>query len=287
MNNLVGAMVAVALAAGCGGARGELAAPPNALAIERDFTSWMVAWQDALRRRDGQAYADMFAPESVSIGPAFDDVGVGPTPARVTTAAGEINPVPSIAPDGRSAWSVEVGPALRRTVLAERAEVGWRLLFAHSSRGVPSDEARRHEEAGDWPALADIGDAVPDDAQSLAQLLSHALGGADVFAAAISKRPGTTAIGPAPGDHFTGTHDVSEYVRSLFARPGARVVRSGGMRGGIAAGRDVGWIATNVDLVVQRGPRDLARPCRLTAVFVREGEGWAVVQLHLSHAVPE
>jgi ketosteroid isomerase-like protein len=56
------------------------------------------------------------------------------------------------------------------------------------------------------------------------------------------------------------------------------------MRAGLAVGGTIGWVATNVDLIVQRGVRELTRPCRFTAVFAREGDGWAIVHLHLSHA---
>jgi hypothetical protein len=76
-------------------------------------------------------------------------------------------------------------------------------------------------------------------------------------------------------------------VRSLYAREGARLVRNGGLRAGIAAGGDVGWVATNVDQAVVRGARELSRPCRFTVVFAREGGSWAIVQMHLSHALPD
>jgi len=265
-------LVAAVLAAGCGAPQGRNE-PPNTMALEREVSAWVSASDLAPIAPTGLAFGA--APAAVLIGHGTLPPGAGR----------DAVPVATISADGKSAWTVEPDPPVRRTVLVERDGKSWRVLMAHASRGVEADVARHNEEKGSWPPLADVGEGVPEPAQELAQILSHALGGADAFAEVISKRPGTAAVGPAAEDHFTGTHEVSEFVRSLYAREGSRVVRSGGMRGGLAAGGDAGWIVTNVDLVVTRGRRDLVRPCRLSVVFAREEGGWAIVQLHLSHAL--
>jgi ketosteroid isomerase-like protein len=301
----------VPAAAACGGARAGRIESETALAVEREVGSWHHAWHQAFARGDIAAYASAFLPSALLVTAGPDDARVGGAAIAaelkhdfgplfekgLTLAIAEGPQVAGVAELGQSAWigdvldyrvELEGAPAaypLRHTVLVDRAGDAWRVQVAHYSRAVPGDEARRREEDATWPPLADMGEGVAEDAQPLAQLVSQALGDVEIFTSLVSKRPGVLAFGPGPGDHFNGTHEVSEFLRALFAREGARLRRAGGMRGGLTASGDAGWIATNVDLLVARGERDYTRPCRMTAVFAREGDTWAVVQLHLSHGV--
>jgi hypothetical protein len=75
-------------------------------------------------------------------------------------------PVATISADGKSAWTVEPDPPVRRTVLVERDGKSWRVLMAHASRGVEADVARHNEEKGSWPPLADVGEGVPERRRS-------------------------------------------------------------------------------------------------------------------------
>lgn len=294
---LLRALLIVWAGVGCGGASTAVrSTSPEQLAVEREVSGWYTRWSEALVAGRGSLVAESFTPEGLFIGVLPDEVAVGPaaivTRAHAPGGGGLASTALTIgvSADAQAAWISDVHDAeraLRITVVAEKQEGRWRALVAHASRGTSPEDARLREEEGRFTPLTDVGDGVAVDAQPLAQIMSQGLGSAEQLAAVISKRPGTMAFGPAPRDRFTGTHEVSEWVRSLYAREGARLVRNGGMRAGIAAGGDVGWVATNVDLAVSRGAREMARPGRLTAVFAREGKGWAIVQLHLSHTFPE
>lgn len=293
---VLGALIAMWAAVGCGGASSPaVTVSPAQLALEREVGGWYTRFSESLASGELDGVASMFAPDGLFIGEAPDEVAVGPAAiaGKARRPAGELASTAlaiGVAASGRAAWVSDVHGAerpLRATVVVEKEGDGWRAVLAHTSRAVPGDLVRQREDEARFPPLADVGDEIPEDAQTLAQLLSTGLGGAEALTALISKHPGIVAFGPMPDDRFTGTHDVSEWVRSLYAREGARLVRNGGMRAGIAAGGDVGWVATNVDLAVTRGPRELSRPCRFTVVFAREGGSWAIVQMHLSHAVPD
>ena len=282
---------------GCGGAStsgGTVS--PEVLAVEREVGGWYTRWSESLVRGNGAAVGAAFGANDVFIGAHPDEVAVGRAaitakvrPAAERELASTALSI-GVASDSQAAWVADVLGAerpLRSTVVVERQGSGWRALLAHTSYAISGDEARKREEDKSFAPLRDVGDAVPEDARQLAQLLSQGLGSADKMVALISTQPGTSAFGPSPDDRFTGTHDVSEWVRSLYAREGARLVRNGGLRAGIAAGGEVGWVATSVDMTVIRGTRELARPCRFTVVFTRQGGSWAIVQMHLSLALPE
>lgn len=281
-------MLAAVVAVGCGGAnagRGEVA---SSLALEHEVIAWHAGW-----RADRTAFAAGFSPGGLFIATDPAGVRVGakaiagvPAPVRASAA-----PAVDSEGDGVVAWVADVNAAggreVRSTAVLTRDGRAWHVVLDHESVALPADEARQREETGSWRPLIDIPDGITDGAQPLAQLLSEALGSADALAAIVSKRPGVQAFGPAPGDRFTGTYEVGEFLRSLFHREGARLRRAGGMRGALVGRGDAGWIATNVELVVSRGEHDYIRPCRMTAVFVREGDAWTLVQLHLSHAAEE
>src|SRR6185503_330425 len=79
MSNLVRAMLAMAFGlGGCGAGQGNRPGPVNTLAVEREATDWTVAWHGSVARGDLASHAAAFAPAALWVGPAPDEVRVGP-----------------------------------------------------------------------------------------------------------------------------------------------------------------------------------------------------------------
>ncbi len=314
MNRLVEGILVLSLVAGCGGSGTSWRQPENAATIEREAAGWFEGWHRKLAAGDVDGWGAAFAPggllfpvdpDAALVGPEAITAEVrrdfGPSfAAGMHLAIDSITLEMGLADDGRSAWIADelefredVGGALgakvpvRNTVLLERQGADWRVVVAHYSRATDEARAAELEERSAFPPPAAIEDAVETSAARIAEIFSASLASAEAFTSMLSKRPGTIAFGPAPRDRYHGTHEVSEWVRSIYARPGVHLVRDGGLRAALAAGGNVGWVATNVDIVTTRGGQELVRPCRMTAIFAREGDGWAIVQLHLSHGVRE
>jgi ketosteroid isomerase-like protein len=299
MKRHVQGILVLGLVASCGGAATSAwKQPPNALAIEREAVTWVERWHERLAGSDRQAWGEGFALDGLLVGPGPSDAVVGPYGRKAARSfAGAVTLVSialetGLASDGRSFWLADEldrrdeegapGGRLRATILLEQASGGWQVLLAHYG-AILTDEAAR-ELAGDPGAqVVEIVDGVPEHARRLAEIMSASLASPDVFTAALSQRPGTMAFGPGPEDRFQGAHAVSEWLRAIYARPGARIVRSGGLRADVCTGGRLGYVATDVDLVTKRDGLERSRRSRLTAIFAREGKGWAIVQLHLSH----
>jgi hypothetical protein len=309
MNRHVQGILILGLAA-CGGAPAAWNQPANALAIEREAVTWYERWHESRAQGDAKAWAAGFAPDGVYIGPAASDVFVGgqaigaalarrPAAPGLTRTLATNEVSAGLGDDGRSVWLADVldervrvddAPAARgvllNTTLIEHNGQRWRVVLAHESRALPEEDALLLAEGGRFPEPTELVDNVAETAGRLAEIMSASLAGADVFRAALSRRPGTLAFGPGPDERYLGTQAIGEWLQRLLGQD-ARLVRSSGIRAGIAAGGKLGWVALNIDLATVRAGLEVRRPGRLTAILAREGNDWAIVQVHLSHAQPE
>lgn len=100
------------------------------------------------------------------------------------------------------------------------------------------------------------------------------------FVRHISQQPGVVAIGTAPNEWWNDYPAISRIFRIQFEEIGGLSVADANPQAYRAG--DVGWIADQPTLHLATG---MAVPIRLTVVFVKEPDGWKIVQWHASIAV--
>jgi hypothetical protein len=100
------------------------------------------------------------------------------------------------------------------------------------------------------------------------------------FARHISQQPGVVAIGTAPNEWYNDYAAISRIFRIQFEELGDLSIADTNPQA-YRAGM-VGWVADQPTMHLANG---MAVPIRLTVVFVKEPDGWKIVQWHASIAV--
>jgi ketosteroid isomerase-like protein len=106
-----------------------------------------------------------------------------------------------------------------------------------------------------------------DDFESLERLISH--------------KTGLLWIGTDPNEWWEGAEAVMKAYRSQTAQMGGPVRITGGSATAYEQG-DIAWVADRPSFLLSDG-RTL--PFRFTALWLREPEGWRIVQAHGSLGV--
>lgn len=113
----------------------------------------------------------------------------------------------------------------------------------------------------------------------LTRELYRAISAADVawFERNLWTGAGLVVIGSAPGEWWGDADSALKAIRAQMQSMGARIQLEGG---DVVGWRDglTGWISDRPTLRVDGA----ATACRHTSVFLRQAEGWRIVQHHFS-----
>jgi hypothetical protein len=100
------------------------------------------------------------------------------------------------------------------------------------------------------------------------------------FVRHISQQPGVVVIGTAPNEWWNDYAAISRIFKIQFEELGGLSIADANPQAYRAG--SVGWVADQPTLHLANG---MAVPFRLTVVFVKEPDGWKIVQWHASIAV--
>ena len=97
----------------------------------------------------------------------------------------------------------------------------------------------------------------------------------------LSRQDGVLVIGTDPQEWWTGHSSIIRVFKAQIDELGGGIPIVAGDLQAYSEGT-IGWVA---DRPKFRLPDDTETPCRVTAVFHKEGDGWKLVQDHLSMGV--
>lgn len=198
-----------------------------------------------------------------------DDIGAAPreVTAKLTNAAS----------DGDIGWFAEelrVGEnTFVVTAMLGLADNTWTIHALHWAKAMPNAEAYKLAHEGNLATP----DVIPDthDDSELAKAMREAFASKSSFVEARSTRPDAFNFGSAPGERLKG----GESIKKIFGRLKATLHLHDAVKVGTVGARG-GWGAANVDFT----ENDATQTFRVLAVWIREDQGWRIVQTQWSNA---
>jgi hypothetical protein len=277
------------LAVACGSGPAPTTAHPPSPDTVKQFLGDVLA---GIQRSDPETFTGRVDVEALFLGSSKSGVALAPEfveAHRKMFASGKPGAIQitshdlraTVAPDGKSAWFSNLmtwtidGDVrdMRWTGVVENVAGKWQLRVSDVSRGVPNEDAAKHTDApAPMPGGPDNGPGQPD-AQPLLATFDADLASIAQWSKDISDRADAYVIGSDPKEIWDGP----AAIRKAFdddAQHRATLARDGAARAHLAG--QLGWIAANVRVTV--GPATF--PLRLLAVYLHEGAGWKMVQLH-------
>jgi ketosteroid isomerase-like protein len=160
------------------------------------------------------------------------------------------------------------------------------MSASHVSIAVPDEAAFKLAHDGKEPALRDAPDRVDDSAKPVLAAFDRDIASPDTWTKDISDRPDVIALGSDPKEIWTGKATIMKEMLAQISQYHMAITRHAASAH-VVAGGQLGWVMTNTDFVVEPEPgTKLTLPFRVLAVYLQEGGAWKMVQLHVSHAVP-
>jgi ketosteroid isomerase-like protein/uncharacterized membrane protein YgcG len=164
------------------------------------------------------------------------------------------------------------------TGIADLRDGAWSIAALHWSLAMPNAEAYKGARDGTLEAP----DAIPDahDDSELAKAMRTGFASKPSFVAARSTRSDAVNFGSAPGERVQGGDNIKKIfskIKATIRLHDAVVVGMVGAKGG--------WGAANVDFT-DADPRDgtqVTQTFRVLVVWVKESEGWRMVQSQWSN----
>ena len=279
------------LALACSASPKPVAAPSS-----EPVVAWVTTTLAQFERGDPTIFADL-DPDGAFMGVAFPDVWdasgfataqrdmVGKAHDPWHIKSGDLRV--ALTPDGQAAWFSDLlawdegkGPIpIRWTGVLVRRAGRWALSASHASVGVPNARAAQQAGEGQMPSPGTVPPKLDADGKPLVAMFDADLASTAQWIKDISTRDDAYVIGSDPSEVWLGPAAIEKGFDDDTEHH-ATIARTGEPHARVAG--QIGWVMANVRVDVGNGK---PLPLRLLAVYLREADGWKMVQLHASTAV--
>jgi transketolase C-terminal domain/subunit len=107
------------------------------------------------------------------------------------------------------------------------------------------------------------------------------------FLETVTDREDAFVFGTAAEEKIPGGKAIKAAFGDMVRAMGVTTAKAGGVRAGIAANGQVGYVAANLDFLPTVEGKKLTVPYRFLGIYLKEGEAWKLVQVHFSIGLAE